>query len=192
VVQPLGVVNPIPLTNGLIQIFTGDGKGKTTAALGEAVRAVGAGKRVAIVYFDKGGSHYSERKTLKECFSGSIDFVATGRDRIDPHTGRFDFSLTQEDQDEAKKGLEQTQSFLHDGLHDLVILDEINSTAHLGMISIEDVCALLDHKPEHIEIILTGRHAPEAFLDRAHLITDVRMVKHYFYAGINAREGLDW
>ena len=73
-----------------------------------------------------------------------------------------------------------------------MILDEINSTAHLGMISIEDVCALLDHKPEHIEIILTGRHAPEAFLDRAHLITDVRMVKHYFYAGINAREGLDW
>ena len=82
-----------PKSVGLIQVYTGDGKGKTTGALGLAVRAVGNGAKVAIVYFDKGGSHYSERRILSERFAGDIDFWATGLDRIDPVSERFRFAL---------------------------------------------------------------------------------------------------
>ncbi len=91
---------------GLIQVITGNGKGKTTSGLGTAIRAAGANKKVGIVYFDKGGdSHYSERKMLEQI--DEIAYTATGRDRIDPETGRFDFSITEEDKQEGARGLEQ-------------------------------------------------------------------------------------
>jgi cob(I)alamin adenosyltransferase len=173
---------------GLIQVFTGNGKGKTTAALGEAIRAVGAGKKVSIVFFDKGGTHYAERRVLARL---GIEVIATGRDRIDPVSGRFDFSIQEVDKAEAKRGLAVAHEMFEAGL-DLVILDEINSTTDLGMLAVPDVLALLDEKPEMTELILTGRNAPEAFLGRAHLITEMNLRKHYFYSGVKAREGLDY
>src|SRR3990167_2446538 len=156
---------------GLIQLFEGHGKGKTTAALGEALRAVGAGFKVAIVFFDKGGPHYAERDAIAAHLYGAIDIVGTGRDRIDPVTGRFDFSVTDE--------------------HKLVILDEINSTVALGMLNEERVLELLNQKPDEVECILTGRNAPESFKERAHLVTCMELKKHYFYSGVPAREGID-
>lgn len=177
---------------GLVQVFTGNGKGKTTASLGEAIRAAGAGKRVGIVYFDKGGTtHYSERHVLDELFKGRIDYVATGRDRIDPVTNRFDFSIQDIDRAEAKRGLDEARRMLTSG-YDVVILDEINSTTSLGMLAVDDVLAVLDVQPETVEVVLTGRNAPEAFLERAHLVTEMTLVKHYFYSGVQAREGLDY
>lgn len=180
------------MSKGLIQIYTGDGKGKTTAALGLAVRAVGAGKKVAIVYFDKGGSHYSERKVLTEKFAGLIDFFATGQDRIDPDTGRFRFGVEERDIVEAARGFESARKLVQDGKHDLVILDEINTAVSLGMLRSEPVEGLLRNKPSHVELVLTGRGAPQSLRDLADLVTDMALVDHYYYRGTEAREGIDF
>jgi len=177
---------------GLIQIYTGDGKGKTTAALGLAVRAVGAGKKVAIVYFDKGGEHYSERRVLTEKFAGLIDFFATGQDRIDPDTGRFRFGVEEQDIAEAQWGLGLAQKVVNEGKHDLVILDELNTALSLGMLRPEPVEELLRNKPPHVELVLTGRGAPQSLRDLADLVTDMALVNHYYYRGTKAREGIDY
>lgn len=177
---------------GLIQIYTGDGKGKTTAALGLAVRAVGAGQKVAIVYFDKGGEHYSERRVLAEKFAGQIDFRATGLDRIDPDTGVFRFGVEPSDIDEAQRGLALAEQFIRSGQHDLVILDEINAVVSLGMLSPEPVEELLRQKPVSVELVLTGRGAPQSFRDQADLVTEMGLVDHYYYRGVPAREGVDF
>lgn len=183
-----GVSRP-PQGYGLTQLFTGNGKGKTTAAIGEAVRAVGAGKKVGVVFFDKGGNtHYSERTMLDRV---GISYVATGRDRIDPVTNRFDFSIQQIDRDEAARGLGEVRRMFAEG-YDLVVLDEVNSTTDLKMVSVESVLSVLDEKPGDTEVVLTGRNAPDAFLDRAHLVTEMRLRKHYFYSGVKAREGIDY
>jgi cob(I)alamin adenosyltransferase len=181
-----------PKSKGLIQIYTGDGKGKTTAALGLAIRAVGAGKKVAIVYFDKGGTHYSERTVLAERFAGAIDFFATGLDRIDPDNGRFRFGVTPEDRAEAERGLGIVQDIVAKNAHDLLILDEINSTVDLGMLAKEPIIALLNAKPADLELVLTGRNAPPDFRDRADLVTEMTLKDHYFYRGVPAREGFDF
>ena len=153
------------------------------------MRAVGAEKKVGVVFFDKGGNtHYSERTMLDRV---GIAYVATGRDRIDPVTNRFDFSIQQVDRDEAERGLEEARKMFKEG-YDLVVLDEVNSTTDLKMMSVESVLALLDEKPENTEVVLTGRNAPDAFVDRAHLMTEMRLRKHYFYSGVPAREGIDY
>lgn len=176
---------------GLVQLIHGTGKGKTTAALGQAIRCAGAGRRVKIVYFDKGGTtHYSERKIIETI--PQISYDATGRDRIDPVTGRFDFSITDTDKTEAARGLAIARDALTSGAYHLVVLDEINSTTDLGMLAVDDVLAVLDAKCPDVEVILTGRNPPQAYVDRAHLITEMRLERHYFYSGVKAREGLDY
>lgn len=176
---------------GLVQLIHGTGKGKTTAALGQAIRCAGAGKRVCIVYFDKGGtSHYSERAIIEGM--ANVTYVATGRDRIDPHTGAFDFSINDVDRAEAARGLQVARDALTSGEFDLVILDEINSTTDLNMVAAADVCTVIDGKRDNVELILTGRNPPQVFLERAHLITEMRLERHYFYSGVKAREGLDY
>lgn len=177
---------------GLIQLFEGNGKGKTTAALGEALRAVGAGLKVVIVFFDKGGAHYAERDAIVAYLGDAIDMVGTGRDRIDPVTGRFDFSITDQDRREAERGLDAARAIFRNGRHQLVILDEVNSTVALGMLNEKLVLELLDDKPDGVECILTGRDAPASFKERAHLVTRMELVKHYFYSGVPARVGIDY
>ncbi len=183
---------PLPKSKGLIQIFTGNGKGKTTAALGTAIRAVGKGMKVAIVYFDKGGTHYSERPVIASKFAGEIDIFPTGLDRIDPKTNKFRFGVTDEDRTEAERGLAIVRDLLSRHDHQLVILDEINSTVSLGMLNEADVLAVITSKPDDVELILTGRDAPASFRDLADLVTEMNLVKHYFYHGVPAREGLDY
>ncbi len=173
---------------GLIQLFTGNGKGKTTAALGEAMRAAAIGKRVGIVFFDKGGEHYSERKILDQI---GVAYVATGRDRIDPASGRFDFSIIDLDRTEAHRGLTAVEAFFENA-YDLVVADEINSCLGLGMLSVEEVLLVLSRKPYPTELVLTGRNAPEELIAKAHLVTEMRLRKHYFYSGVPAREGIDY
>lgn len=190
----------------MIQIYTGNGKGKTTAALGLAVRARGAGLKVAIVYFDKGGTHYSERKLFKKL---GIDYVASGLDRIDAK-GRFRFGVTPADIREAKRGLVAARRFLVSKKYDLVILDEINSTVDLKMLTVAEALKVISRyssiegrkvsgmsassrqKSDKTELVLTGRNAPKEFLDIANLITEMKLVKHYFYRGTRAREGIDF
>lgn len=177
---------------GLIQIFTGDGKGKTTAALGTMIRAIAKGKKGAIVYFDKGGeTHYSEREFIRARVP-EIDLFPTGLDRIDPTTNKFRFGVTEEDKQEGERGLDIVRELFHKKQHDLIVLDELNSSTSLGIISEPIVLTLLDQRPTDIELILTGRNAPSSFIARANLVTDMTIVKHYFYHGVAAREGLDY
>jgi len=173
---------------GLIQVFTGNGKGKTTAALGEVLRAVGAKKQVGIVFFDKGGENYRERPILE---SLGVTIVATGRDRIDPATKRFDFSINTFDREEVLRGIETIELFFEKGV-DLVVADELNSCLGLNMIDAERVLTLMDQKPAQTELVLTGRNAPEPIVERAHLVTEMVLKKHYFYSGVKAREGIDY
>lgn len=176
---------------GLVQLIYGNGKGKTTAALGQAIRCAGSGRKVFIVYFDKGGTtHYNERAVLDQL--PAIDYLATGRDRIDPVTNAFDFSIQDEDRTGAACGLAGAAAAMREPGYDLVILDEINSTVSLGMLAEADVLAALAAKREDVEVILTGRNPPQSFIDAAHLVTEVRLERHYFYSGVPAREGLDY
>lgn len=184
---------------GLVQVFTGNGKGKTTAAIGQCVRTVGAGKKAAIIFFDKGGTHYMERSVLEklavedhERGLGRVEWHAFGRDRIDPVSGRFDFSITEDDRGLGRQGLAKALELVESDLYDLLVLDEINSSCSLGFLNEQAVLDLLEKKPDRLEIILTGRNAPQSFLDAAHLVTEMKLVKHYFYSGVSAREGLDF
>ncbi len=174
---------------GLIQVVTGDGKGKTTSAIGTVVRTLGAGKRAAFIYFDKGGEHYMERRVFDQL---KVAWWAFGRDRIDPTTGRFDFSVTEEDREFGRQGLAKARELFGTGIYDLIVLDEVNSSTSLGFVDEAEVLALLDAKPDNLELILTGRNAPESFKEKAHLVSEVTLRKHYFYSGVKAREGLDF
>ena len=177
---------------GLLQIYTGNGKGKTTAALGVAIRAAARGKRVAIVYFDKGGeTHYAERDLVRERIP-EIELFPTGLDRIDPVTNQFRFGVTEEDKAEGTRGLELVKKLFADKAHHLIILDEINSSTELGIVAEEQVLALIDQRPKEIELILTGRNVPASFKERADLITEMTLEKHYFYQGVMARDGIDF
>lgn len=183
---------------GFIHIITGDGKGKTTSSIGTAIRALAAGKKVAIVFFDKGGEHYSERtffdwlKMQHFPSGGKIDYFATGLDRIDPKNGRFRFGVTNDDKTEGSRGLSIARKCATNGAYDLVILDEINSSTDLGIIGEMDVLEILGTKNVATEIILTGRNAPRSFIDQADLVSEVKLHKHYFYHGVKAREGIDY
>ena len=174
---------------GKIQLYTGKGKGKTTAALGTALRAHAQGKKVAFVYFDKGGNHYSEAKILDDL---GIEYHRTGLDRIHPETGKFRFGVKDEDRAEGKRGLEKVDELIRRGDLDLLVLDEINISTSLGILEERDVLSIIGQKPEQLEIIMTGRDAPQSFLDKADLVTEMSLVKHYFYEGSPAREGLDY
>ena len=183
---------------GLIQVVTGDGKGKTTSAIGQCVRTVGAGKRVAIIFFDKGGEHYMERKVF-DAFAvedherglGRVEWWAFGRDRVDA-SGRFDFSITDEDKEFGRQGLAKALELVQSDRFDLLVLDEVNSSTALGFLDEQAVLDLLEKKSEKLELILTGRNAPESFKQKAHLVSEVILRKHYFYSGVGAREGLDF
>jgi len=176
---------------GLIQVYTGDGKGKTTAAIGLAVRAVGAGFRVAIVSFDKGGDHYSERRVLAERFKDEIDLFATGLQRFDPAAKTFRFGATPEDVAEAERGLRLAETILAGNKYDLVILDEVLTCIPFGLLRESDVLPVLSNKPRRTELALTGRGCPESIIRLADLVSEIRCVKHYFGCGVGARAGLD-
>ncbi|HJN85336.1 MAG TPA: cob(I)yrinic acid a,c-diamide adenosyltransferase, partial [Patescibacteria group bacterium] len=121
----------------MIQLFEGHGKGKTTAALCTALRAVGSGHKVAIVHFDKGGTHYLERDAISKYFGDRIELYGTGRDRIDPESGRFVFTITDVDKSEGERGLKIVSDIFARDEHKLVIMDEINSSADLGIVQIQ-------------------------------------------------------
>ncbi|MFA6603981.1 MAG: cob(I)yrinic acid a,c-diamide adenosyltransferase [Patescibacteria group bacterium] len=176
---------------GLIQVYTGDGKGKTTAALGLAVRAVGAGFRVAMISFDKGGDHYSERRVIAERFPGEIDLFATGLKRFDPAAKTFRFGVTPEDVAEAERGLRLAQELLAGKKYDLVILDEALTCVPFGLLRESDVLELLAAKLAATELVLTGRGCPTSIIRLADLVSEVRCLKHYHANGVLARAGLD-
>ena len=168
---------------GFVQVYTGDGKGKTTAALGLALRAAGAGLRVYFGQFIKNGA-YSELTGLAR-FADCITVRQFGRGC---------FLLTEpapEDRAAARRALDAIGLALVSGDYDLVIADEANVAVALGLIEPDDLVALIDLRPEQVELVLTGRGAPAAVLARADLVTEMRAVRHYYDQGVGARVGIE-
>lgn len=175
----------MPLERGLIQVYTGNGKGKTTAALGLAFRALGRGLKVCMIQFMKGGGPYGEHIAAQQ-FPEQFTIIQTGRsgwvNRDNPDA---------EDVHLAHEALEKARSILLDATYDLVILDEINGAISFGLLSLEDVLALLRQKPPSVELVLTGRNADERIIALADLVTEMREVKHYYRTGVPARIGIE-
>jgi cob(I)alamin adenosyltransferase len=168
---------------GYVQVYTGDGKGKTTAALGLALRASGAGLKVFIAQFlkDQRSSELASLSRLSdlihvECY-GSGAFI---RGEPSPR----DISL-------ARKGLGEARAAAASGSWDLVILDEANPAARLGLISVDELLELIEHSAGRCEIVITGRGADPRIVERADLVTEMREVKHYFARGVRARKGIE-
>lgn len=174
---------------GQIHVYTGDGKGKTTAALGLALRARGRGLKVAIIFFDKGGFDYGERKILKKI---GVDFWVTGCSRIDSKTSKFRFGVINEDKVAGTKGLIITKQLFKENKYDLLILDEINSATKNKIVNKKQFLNLLKQKPTGLELVLTGRDAIKEILDQATLVTEMKLIKHYYYQGVVARPGIEY
>ncbi len=171
----------------MIQVYYGDGKGKTTASLGLAIRALGSGKKVAIIFFDKGGENYNERKILDKL---GIAYFSYGRDRRLAN-GRFDFSLKHEDLQMAKESMAKLLEIHHN--YDLIILDEVLNVVRLKMMPLEELLDYLDNQmPKILELILTGRGLWPEISERADLVTEMKMIKHYFQKNLPAREGIEY
>ncbi|RLI10943.1 cob(I)yrinic acid a,c-diamide adenosyltransferase [Candidatus Bathyarchaeota archaeon] len=173
------------LDPGLVQIYTGDGKGKTTAALGLALRAIGRGLKVFIVQFLKGGFDYGELHVLDRL--PNIEVRAFGRGRFITASGP-----SKEDLEEARKAMELAREVVMSGEYDVVILDEINVAIHFGLVSLEEVLELIRNKPRHVELVLTGRKAPKELIEVADLVTEMREVKHPYRRGLPPRPGIEF
>lgn len=173
------------MKTGLLQIYTGNGKGKTTAALGLALRALGHNWRVAVVQFMKGDPKYGEIQALKQFPSCRI--LQFGRDVLvnldnpDPQ----DIAL-------AKQGLAAVQQILQENTCDLLILDEINVALALKLVTEKEVRDILSKRPPTMEVVMTGRYAPQWLVEMADLVTEMQQVKHPFEKGIDAREGIEF
>ena len=177
--------SPVSFSKGLVELFTGDGKGKTTAALGVALRALGHGLRVFFVYFMKGNYPYGEQKTV--CQSANIEFARFGQlSFTDPN------NVTQAEKEEAEKALEAARKAILSNNYDVVILDEVNVAVAWKLIDINKVIKLIHEKPDKVELILTGRYADDRLIDLADLVTNMTKVKHPYDKGILSRKGIDY
>lgn len=174
-------------SNSFIHIYTGDGKGKTTAALGLALRAIGAGKKVAIIQFMK-KANYSEHKAIKK-FKLPILIESFG---IGYYQIRGDIKPKSAHKLAAQKALKRTEEIIKAGKHDVVIIDEINVAIAFDLINVDEVIDILVTSNAIPDTILTGRRAHPKLKRLAHLVTDIKKVKHYFDTGIKARKGIEY
>ncbi len=169
---------------GKIQIYTGHGKGKTTAALGLSIRAAGAELKVFIAQFLKMGD-YSEIKSLEK-FSDLITIEQYGL------VDRFVRGKpSPEDIEAGRKGLERIKSIIEAGKHDVVIIEEGNVAVNYGLFSTQDLLDVIELKPENMEIVITGRDAPPEIIEKADLVTEMKEIKHYYLKGVEARVGIE-
>ena len=169
--------------NGFLQVYTGNGKGKTTAAIGLAVRAAGAGLNVLFAQFVK-GAHYSEITAL-ERFGDRITVRQYGREC---------FIVSQADAadiEAARQGLAQVGGYLQDPAFNVVILDEASIALHYGLFSVNDLLGAIGRRHPACEVVVTGRYAPPQLCDAADLVTEMKEVRHYFTAGVEARTGIE-
>jgi len=175
------------MDRGYVQVYTGDGKGKTTAALGLGLRAVGRGFRVKMYQFLK-GSKSGELESVKY-LKGQFEIIRLAESE------KFYFAMNPEEKKQLKKKLKQEWKQLHHELEshscDLLILDEIMAAYHTEMLSLEEILTLIDNRPVSTEMVLTGRRAPQEIIDKADLVTEMRPVKHYLQKGVKARMGIE-
>jgi cob(I)alamin adenosyltransferase len=173
------------LGKGYVQLYTGNGKGKTTAALGLALRAAGNGLSVLFLQFMKGADDYGEIAGLA-LLGAKVRHVQTGRDVL-IRKGE----ATEEDMRLAREGWARAERAIREKEADLVVLDEINCAVDFGLLPAGPVLAALASKPDGVEVVLTGRNAPGAFVEAADLVTEMREVKHYYAKGVSARAGIE-
>jgi len=173
------------LEQGLVQVYTGNGKGKTSAAFGLALRAIGRGLKVYIIQFIKGGFDYGELYTVDRF--PNLELKAFGR-------GRFvtEKPPNEEDVKLSEEALALAEEVVKGGEYDIVILDEINVALNLKLIDLERVLELINNKPKHVELVLTGRYAPKEIIKAANLVTEMKEVKHPFNKGYQARKGIEY
>ncbi len=173
------------LKKGIVHVYTGDGKGKTTAALGLGLRAVGHGLKVYMIQFMKGGVTYGEHRAIEHLPNFKI--VQFGRpELVNPSNPK------KEDIDAAKAAIEHARQVVMSGEYDVVILDEVNVAVDFNLISVNEVLDLIRSKPKHVELVLTGRYAPAEIIKAADLVTFMREVKHPYREGLARRRGIDY
>ena len=172
------------LEKGCTQVYTGNGKGKTTAALGLAMRAIGRGLKVCFFQFIKGGGPYGEQ-LIAEKLAPLFTIIQTGR------PGWVNTKDITEDRRIAQEALVQAKDLLTSGDYDIFVCDEINGAVGFGLIDVEQVLELISLKPEKTELVLTGRNADERVIEAADLVTEMCEIKHYYKAGVPARTGIE-
>ncbi len=168
---------------GYVQVYTGDGKGKTTAAIGLAIRSLGAGWRVFFAQFLKVGE-YSEHKALGK-FSDHLTIKTYGRNVF------IKGEPEDEDRRLAQAAYQEIAEIVSSGQYRLVVLDEANVAVHYGLITVDQILDLIDRRAEGVELLITGRYAHSRLIDRADLVTEMLQVKHYYHQGIKARVGVE-
>ena len=174
--------------DGLVIVYTGGGKGKTTAALGMALRAIGYQHKVCMIQFIKGSWHYGEMDSSKK-LTPEFELIAAGKGFV----GILDDTSPKEEHEKyAKEAMKICQEKILSGKFDLVILDEINYAVNLGLINIESVIELIKSKPQKLDLVLTGNHAKQEIIDLADLVTEMKEIKHPYQAGIKAKKGIDF
>ena len=173
---------------GLLIIYTGNGKGKTTAAMGTAVRAVGQGFRVLMVQFIKGSWHYGELDAAKMLGEGRFDIRPMGRGFVKAGSEQ----PSPEDVEAARKAWQYGREQMFSRQYQLVIFDEVNYAIHYGMLDVAEVKEALAGRPQDVHVILTGRNAHPDLVEMADLVTEMKQLKHPFEAGVRAQRGIDY
>jgi len=184
------LINPNWAKHGYIQVYTGNGKGKTTASLGLAMRALGRCWKVLIVMFTKGGDDYGELNSFRNLspeISQNLTIVQAGLDRI-----VYQNNKNAADESEIKKGWSLAKKAIQNDEYNLIILDEANIAIDLGLIELDEMIYILKNKPKDMEIVLTGRNANPKIIEIAHLVSEIKPVKHYWDKGIAARKGIEY
>ncbi len=173
---------------GFVIIYTGGGKGKTTAALGLALRAIGYSHKVCMIQFIKGSWHYGELDSAKR-LEPELEFIAVGKGFV----GIIDDKSPREDHEKvAEEAIKICKEKISSKKFDVVILDEINYAIDLGLIKTEQVIELIKMKPDSLDLVLTGNHAKQEIIDLADLVTEMKEIKHPFKSGIKAKKGIDF
>ena len=174
--------------DGLVIVYTGGGKGKTTAALGLAMRAAGYGRRIRMIQFIKGSWHYGEM-TSSARLEPELEMVAVGKGFV----GIIDdTSSIDQHRHVAGEAMAMAKRDVSSGKYDIVILDEINYAVHLGLVDEDDLLDVLGSRLGRVDVVLTGNHARPKILEAADLVTEMKEVKHPFRKGIRAKEGIDF
>ena len=182
--------NPDWDQHGYIQVYTGDGKGKTTASLGLAMRALGRDWKVLLIMFTKGGNKYGELnsfRNLSEKISRNLTIYQAGTEHI-----VYSDNITDEDKKVITDGWKLAKKAIKNNEYHLIILDELNIATALGIIDVDDVVDTIKNKPDRMEIVLTGRDANQKIIDAAHLVSKIEPVKHYWDIGVSARKGIEF
>ena len=174
--------------DGLVIVYTGNGKGKTTAALGLAMRAVGYEHKVCMLQFIKGSWHYGEMDSSKK-LEPNFELIAIGKGFV----GILDDNSPREEHEKyAAEALRICREKINSGNYNVVILDEVNYAINLGLIDVQEIIKLIKEKPSNLDLVLTGRDVKEEIIELADLVTEMKEIKHPFKSGIKAKKGIDF